>query len=118
MEITMGNKTYPLKASFAFLKEIEKSYTAVEKGVKVEYGLAYHVNMLQERGDLRSLALILYLLGTGQKPRLEMNTVEAYLEDECEDIEGLIAEVIDFLSKANVCKTQFKKFNLLPETKA
>lgn len=124
MEITINEKTYPLKASFAFLKKIEPSDIRESSGEKIEFGLPNALIQISEVGDVRYLVDLIVALNTGLTPRLERTVVEHYLEDECEDVEKLIDEVFDFLSRANVCKMRLKKLDVLrkqaesPELKA
>ncbi|WP_283650860.1 tail assembly chaperone [Ileibacterium valens] len=118
MEITIKDKTYPLKASFAFLREMEiKNKRTVKGDETMDFGLADAIIQVREVGDLRYLVDLLAALNIGQKPRLEKSMIEAYLEDECEDIESLIDEVLNFLYKANVCRLRLKKFDLIPTQK-
>lgn len=115
MEITIKNKTYPLKASFAFLKKIESMDRRTADGTEMDMGLVNAIVMARETGDMRYLVDLIWALNAGQKPVLERSAVESYLEDECEDPEALLNEVIDFLSRANVCKLRLKKMGIIKE---
>lgn len=115
MELTIKNVTYPLKASFGFLDTIEKKDRRSVSGETVDVGLASAITMMNEAGDMRCLADLLLALNTGMKPKLERAVLEEWLADECEDIEGLCAEVMDFLSRANVCRVRLKKLGLLTQ---
>ena len=115
MEITIKNKTYPLKASFAFLKKIESMDRRTADGTEMDMGLVNAIVMARDTGDMRYLVDLIWALNAGQKPVLERSAVESYLEDECEDPEALLNEVIDFLSRANVCKLRLKKMGIVKE---
>lgn len=115
MEITINNKTYPLKASFAFLKKIESMDRRTADGTEMDMGLVNAIVMARDTGDMRYLVDLIWALNAGQKPVLERSAVESYLEDECEDPEALLNEVIDFLSRANVCKLRLKKMGIVKE---
>ncbi|WP_242324609.1 tail assembly chaperone [Faecalibaculum rodentium] len=115
MEITIKNKTYPLKASFAFLKKIESMDRRTADGTEMDMGLVNAIVMARDTGDMRYLVDLIWALNAGQKPVLERSAVESYLEDECEDPEALLNEVIDFLSRANVCKLRLKKMGIIKE---
>lgn len=110
MELEIKGKIYPLKATFRFLEAIEKKTKIHRNDIDVDLGLIFSVSQMQE-GDMRSLRDILIALNTGQSPRLQESLLESWLEEECEDPDELINEVLDFLSKANVCKKKMK--NLL-----
>lgn len=113
MEITINNKTYPLKASFAFLKKIETMDRRTAGDSEVDMGLANAIVMARDTGDLRYLVDLIWALNAGQKPALERTAVESYIEDDCEDPEALLNEVISFLSKANVCRLRLKKMGII-----
>ncbi len=113
MELTIKDKTYPLKASFAFLRKIESKSVKESSGEKIDIGLANTVIQIRDAGDMRELVDLVLALNTGQSPKLEKGIVENYVE-ECEDIEGFVNEVLDFLFAANVCKLRLKKFGLTP----
>lgn len=115
MEITIKNKTYHLKASFAFLKKIESMDRRTADGTEMDMGLVNAIVMARDTGDMRYLVDLIWALNAGQKPVLERSAVESYLEDECEDPEALLNEVIDFLSRANVCKLRLKKMGIIKE---
>lgn len=112
MEITIKEKTYPLKASFAFLRKINKCYQTSKDGFDIDAGLIMTVTKMMEMGDMTALVDLIMALNTGQKPELKQSALEAYLEEDCEDIDSLIDEVVDFLSKANVCKKPMQMMGL------
>lgn len=102
-ELTINNQVYNFHFGFGFVKEINKTITAdIEgaHGAKREMGLQYHVASLFD-GNIESLALILDTANKGQDPRLTRETLEAYIEDESTDIDGLFEKVLDFLRRAN-----------------
>ena len=107
MELEIKGKTYPLKASFRFLETIEKKSRIKKNDIDIDLGLVFCVTQMQD-GDMRCLRDILLALNAGQNPILKESALEAWLEDECEDIDALVEEVLDFLSKANVCKKKLK----------
>lgn len=116
MELIIRDKTYPLKANFAFLNAIEKTYTQkVDGGMLVDVGLAKAIAGMQEAGDIRCLVDILLALNSSQNPRLSKAELESWLEEDCEDVEALCAEVIGFLSRANVCRMRLKKLGLIKD---
>lgn len=117
MELTINGKTYPLKASFGFLRKIEKTATRDVNGESLDFGLANAIIQVRETCDLRYLVELITALNTGLTPKLEKTAVEAWLEDECEDPEALGEEIIDFLSRANVCRGRLRKFGLIENQK-
>lgn len=116
MELVIAGKAYPLKASFSFLRKIEKAAVRNVNGESLDFGLANAIIQFQEAGDLRYLVDLLMALNTGLNPQLKKDELEKWLEEECEDPDALGDEVIDFLSKANVCKGRLKKLGLLTKS--
>lgn len=116
MELNINGTLYPLKASIAFLNEIEKTSIRVADGQKIEMGLASAVVGIRDMGDVRSLITTLMALNLKQNPRLNKDELTEWIEEGDADLEQLGSEVIDFLSKANVCKLKLKKLGLLETT--
>lgn len=113
MEIAVNGTLYPLKASIAFLNEIEKTRIRAIDGEKIEMGLANAVISIRDMADVRVLADTLMALNIKQTPRLNKDELTQWLEEGEVDPEELGSEVVDFLSKANVCKGKLKKLGLL-----
>lgn len=115
MEITFKNKTYKMKAGMGFLREITKTTIQETNGVQVALGLETAAVQMIELQDVPTLAMVLDLLNKhAGGPRLTSRDIDEFLEDEDTDLDALFAEVIDFLSKANVCKAKMK--TVLKET--
>lgn len=118
MEINVNGTLYPLKASIAFLNEIEKTSTRTISGETMEMGLVNAVISIRDMGDARALADTLMALNVKQTPRLNRTELTEWLEDGDADLEKLGTDVIDFLSKANVCRWKLKKLGILETAKA
>lgn len=113
MEINVRGTLYPLKASIAFLNEIEKTKVRTIDGEKIEIGLANAVISIRDTGDVRVLIDTIMALNIRQTPRLNQDELTEWFEEGEVDLEKLGSEVIDFLSTANVCKGKLKKLGLL-----
>jgi hypothetical protein len=97
-----------------FLREINKKVGTPVDGlpdVKKNVGLRYKLAGLFD-GDLEDLTEILLAANKGLSPRLSVENLDYYIDNECEDVEALFAEVIDFLKSVNACK---KTMNELQE---
>lgn len=116
MEINVNGTLYPLKASIAFLNEIEKTKTRMTNGEVIEMGLANAVISIREMSDARVLTDTIMALNIKQTPRLNKDELTAWIEEGEVDLDELGSEVVDFLSKANVCKGKLKKLGLLQTT--
>ena len=112
MELVIGGDVYQLVAGFGFLHEVNKKL-AVDVGgglnAKKEVGLTYMLANMMD-GDMDALVECIFALNVGQSPRLKKQQVEEYLED-VEDLDGLVGEIFDFLSQANVSRKVMKALN-------
>lgn len=106
LELTINNQVYGFNFGLGFLKDIN-GLVAVDvdgvKNVKKNIGLRYKLAQLNEY-DTEALAEVLFIANKGQKPRITVNDLEAYIDDEETDIEELFAEVWRFLESANATK--------------
>ncbi|WP_230267902.1 tail assembly chaperone [Allobaculum fili] len=118
MEINVNGTLYPLKASIAFLNEIEKTKVRTIDGEKIEIGLANAVISIRDMVDVRVLIDTIMALNIRQTPRLNKDELTEWFEEGEVDLEKLGSEVIDFLSKANVCRWKLKKLGILETAKA
>lgn len=111
-EIMMGGVTYPLRFGMQFLRTINKEHQVpVENmpGEKESMGLTYTVGMLMQ-GSLETLEHVIYVANKTENPRMaNAGIIDEYIENECEDIEALFDQVMDFLLTANATKVAVKK---------
>lgn len=96
MEINVRGTLYPLKASIAFLNEIEKTKVRTIDGEKIEMGLANAVISIRDMGDVRVLIDTIMALNIRQTPRLNKDELTEWFEEGEVDLEKLGSEVIDF----------------------
>ena len=111
-DITMGGVTYPLRFGMQFLRTINKEHQVpVENmpGEKESMGLSYTVGMLMQ-GSLETLEHVIYVANKTENPRMaNTSIIDEYIETECEDIEALFEQVMNFLLTANATKVAVKK---------
>lgn len=113
-ELTIKGQVYQFNFGMGFLREINKKVGTPVDGlpdVKKNVGLRYKLAGLFD-GDLEDLTEILLAANKGMSPRLSVENLDYYIDNECEDVEALFAEVIDFLKNVNACK---KTMNELQE---
>lgn len=96
MEINVRGTLYPLKASIAFLNEIEKTKVRTIDGEKIEMGLANAVISIRDMGDVRVLIDTIMALNIRQTPRLNKDELTEWFEEGEVDLEKLGSEVIGF----------------------
>lgn len=105
-ELTIKGQVYQFNFGMGFLREINKKVGTPVDGlpdVKKNVGLRYKLAGLFD-GDLEDLTEILLTANKGMSPRLSVENLDYYIDNECEDVEALFTEVIDFLQKQNATK--------------
>lgn len=109
MELTINGQVYEFKFGIGFIKRVNgTAQTLVDgmPGMKEDVGLAYMITKVMN-GDAIALADMLLAANAGFTPRVTMNALEDYIDDEGTDIDALFDEVLDFLSKANATKRTY-----------
>lgn len=108
MNITINGKNYEFKAGMQFIREINAKVQQKANGLTENIG--FEVRLLQvQQGDPEALVDILTTANKGFEPRLTAKELEDYIENECDDIEGLFDQTLDFLSESSCCKVKVKK---------
>lgn len=105
-ELTIKGQVYQFNFGMGFMREINKKVGTPVDGlpdVKKNVGLRYKLAGLFD-GDLEDLTEILITANKGMSPRLSVENLDYYIDNECEDVEALFTEVIDFLQMQNATK--------------
>ncbi len=108
MELTIGGQVFEFNFGMGFLREINKTVTVTQNGVKHDEGLQYKVAGLID-GDTLDLVEVLFMANMGRNPRVTKAALEEYIDNECTDIDALFAEVLDFLRESNATRTIVRK---------
>lgn len=108
MPISINGQSYEFKAGMGFIREINSHVQQKANGVTENIGLEVRFLQLLQ-GDPEALVDILVTANKGFEPRLTAKALEDYMENGCEDVEGLFNDTIDFLSTSNCCKVKVKK---------
>lgn len=106
MELIINDNVYEFCFGMGFLREVNSRVKAnVDglKGVDKNIGLQYTAAGLLD-GDVEALVDVLDAANKGQNPRLTKNLLDAYIDNEVDDLDGLFDQVIDFLSQTNATK--------------
>lgn len=106
MELIINDEVYNFCFGMGFLREINgriKANVDGLKGVDKNIGLQYMVAGLFD-GDVEALIDVLDAANKGQNPRLTKKLLDAYIDNEVDDLDGLFNQVIDFLSETNATK--------------
>lgn len=108
MELTINGNIFKFRAGFAFIREVEPMKKQKQNGVEQDVGLNYILGGLYD-GDVDCLLTALDAMNKSETVRVTRQTLEQYIED-CEDIDKLFEEVMDFLSGANCTKKKAARF--------
>lgn len=104
MELTINNKVYEFKFNMKFMRDVNKRYAKeIDKGVKKNIGLNYIVAGILDR-DIETLVDVLYTSCTTE-PRITKPEIDAFIDDECEDIEAVFDQVKEGFLSANATKS-------------
>jgi hypothetical protein len=107
-EINISGTNYPLKFGIGFLRDINKRVQIPVDGapnVKNNVGLRFAVGQIMD-GSVEDLLDIIYLANKTENPRITMQALEAWVDDEDTDIETAFDDIMDFLRKANATKKE------------
>ena len=102
-ELTISEKVYQFRFGMGFFREINKTAVRKNDGITMEQGFQMAVAKMMD-GDLTGLVDVLDYGNKGQNPRLTRKAIEAYIDDECEDVDSLVRNVLDFLEQSNSTK--------------
>ena len=120
-ELTIRDQVYQFNFGMGFLREINKLYGTPVDGIpdaKKNVGLRFLLAGLFD-GELEDLTKILLVANKAQTPRLTEKELDYYIDCECEDVEALFAEVLDFLKNVNATKkTMVELQEMVDEEKA
>lgn len=105
-EITMNGTVYKFKFGIGFVKEVSTTAQRPVDGMpgKMEdVGLTIAIGKVMD-GDILGLVDVLFTANKGFEPRVSKQTIETYLDDECEDIDEFFKQVLDFFKEANATR--------------
>lgn len=105
-ELTINNEVYGFNFGMGFMREINRTMQQPVDGVpgaKQNVGLRFKIAGIMD-GDIEALEDVLEAANKGSEPRLTRAVLDAHIEDENTDIDGLFEDVMAFLSKANATK--------------
>ena len=107
-ELTIKDQVYQFNFGMGFMREINKKMSTPVDGVpdvRQNVGLRYMIATAMFDKDLEALVELLVAANKGFNPRVTPTLIDAYIDDENTDIDGLFKDVSDFLRNANATKT-------------
>ena len=111
LELTINGQAYEFKFGMGFMREVNKYFQKPIDGIKdakENIGLQMMVAGVYAK-DTEYLVKVLNAANKGFSPRVTENLLDAYI-DECDDIDALFDQVLDFLKTANATKNVTLKF--------
>lgn len=106
LELTIDGQVYEFQFGMGFMREVNKKYQKQIDGIKdakENVGLQMMIAGVIG-GDTEFLVEVLNAANKGKTPRVTTALLDSYIDNECEDIDGLFERVIDFLKKTNATK--------------
>lgn len=111
LELTINGKVYEFKFGMGFMREVNKYFQKPIDGIKdakENVGLQMMVAGIYAK-DAEYLVRVLDAANKGFSPRVTVALLDEYI-DECEDIDQLFEDVLDFLKTANATKNVTNQF--------
>lgn len=105
-ELEMNGQMVKFNFGMGFLREINKTVTVPVDGMKdmkQNVGLRYTVGRLNDY-DVEALVEVLFMANKGCDPRITMDGLDAFINDENTDIDEAFEKTLGFLKKANATK--------------
>lgn len=106
----INGKEYKFKLSIRFVKELDKLVTVKQDGIPFGVGSAIKLAQLKNANDITALLDILKVANDTESPKLSVTELSNWLDDELtlEDLDFLIAEVIEALETSNATASKMK----------
>ena len=107
MELTINGVVYQFKFGMGFLREANKMTKIPVQGMPgttKEVGARYLIARVVIDQEPDALVDLLDLANKGETPRVTKALLDSYIDSEEADIDVLMEETKDFLSKANATK--------------
>lgn len=105
-ELEMNGQMVKLNFGMGFLRDINKTVTVPVNGmqdVKQNVGLRYTVGRLVDY-DVEALVDVLFMANKGCDPRITMDGLDAFINNENTDIDEVFEKTLGFLKTANATK--------------
>lgn len=112
MELTINGTVYQFKFGMGFLREANKTTKIPVRempGTTKEVGARYLIASVVIDQEPDALVNLLDLANKGEDPRVTKALLDSYIDSEDVDIDALMEETKDFLSKANATKKAVKE---------
>lgn len=120
-ELKINGQMVKFNFGMGFLREINKTVAVPVDGlkdVKQNVGLRYNVGRLADN-DVEALVEILFTANKGCDPRITMDELDAFINDENTDIDEVFEKTLGFLKKANATKNAtLEALNAIEKEKA
>lgn len=106
LELTIKGSVYQFNFGMGFMREVNKKYQKPIDGLKdakENVGLQMMVMGILAK-DAEFLVEVLNAANIGKTPRVTKDLLDYYIDEECENIDVLFEQVLDFLKKKNATK--------------
>lgn len=108
--IEINGTAYPVKFGMSFIREMNKRVTMAMDawgGREENVGLNYYIAKVMD-GDLEALQQVLFVANKTESPKLTIDILNEWFEDESTDIDEVFESVKGFLSTSNCTKRTYR----------
>ena len=117
-ELTINDKVYGFNFGVGFVREVNKRNTQLINGIKKDVGLQYAIAAILDKDILETVELLL-IANNGCAPRVSRALLDEYFDNQCEDIDAIFEELLDFFANSNATKQMLANVQkLIEEQKA
>lgn len=106
----INGKSYNFKFGLRFVAELDKLVSIKQEGIPFSVGSSIKLAQLKNANDLVVLSEVLKIANETESPKVSVKELNDWLEEglSLEEIEDLIAEVVDVLSNSNATAGKMK----------
>lgn len=109
-ELTMNGETYQFNFGMGFMRDADRGIKSApdQNGVVLNIGANYMIGGIID-GDIEKLEEALILANKGFEPRVKLEDLDKFIDDQRTDIDKLFKDVKGFLRKAGATRILMKK---------
>lgn len=120
MNLKIDGNEYQFNFNISFMKAMNKRHKETVKSLwgdnpRANMGLFYAISAIFVDDDIEELVEFLLEANKSLDPKVTRDMLQHYIDEELEDIDTLLDEVKNCLSRSNSCKKEMKRVEELLE---
>lgn len=116
LNLTIKDNVYSFSFGVGFVRKINPRATEVVNGRKIDVGVHYAVAAAYER-DVVALIDVLFVANEmTEGNKVTKKLLDYYFDEECDDLDALCEEILDFFEHTNATKKAFMQMQKLTTT--